>query len=186
MTSLANKSFYYAYYYTEAGGGFHELDFVTANLEYLKQFIVMLLRGSPYLNFQYGIYLEVIRVENGVVTDDSITPFSAATITIQGIEAEFTYKPRRGIFAAKLKAAEKRKLQALMEDCENDSSGNSLRLAEVSIEIDWQATQLTPLDGDLATDGDSLEKPSKFGIYHPIRIGSYFAGKSELELLQIS
>jgi hypothetical protein len=178
-----HKSFYYAYYYTEAGGGFHELDFVTANPEFLKQFILMLLRTSPYLNFQYGVYLEVTRVENGVVTDDSITPFSAATITVEGIEAGFSYKAKKGGFAAKLKAAQKRKLQEFVEICENDPSGQNPRLQDMKITINWEMLKITALNGELAVEGDSLEKPSKFGIYHPIRTGSYFAGRGELELL---
>jgi hypothetical protein len=182
---VQNKSFYYVYFYTEAGGGFYEEDFVSANLEYIKRYIQSQLLTSPDLTFRYGIYMDVTRVENGIITDDSINPFTSTTIKITGLDAEFLYNTKKGVLTAKLEKPQKQWLKKFLTNCENDLSAENPLFQDIQIKIDWTATPIKQLSGEHVIDGDTLEMPAvaRFGIFHPIRTGSYFAGCSEAEMM---
>jgi hypothetical protein len=178
MASLENKSFYYAYLYSEAGGGFNEMDLVTANLELLQKFIVKMTQNSLYMALEYSIFLEVTKIEHGEIKEAEILPYQHTKLRIDGIDGEFIYRPKTGIFKAKLGKAQQNKLHALIEQEEqNPAMPPCMRL-----EVDWAAAGLVPLEGDLAQEGDSLEKPHRFGIFHPIVVGSSFESKTEAEL----
>jgi hypothetical protein len=175
MASLEHRSFYYAYFYTEAGGGFYENDFVTSNLELIKKYVLRQLQVSPYMLLEYGLYLDITKIENGVVTATDIQPFEQTTVRVEGIEAEFVYKPKKGVFSTKLNKKQKQALQAMIQTHEENPDLPS----PMHITVAWDNSKLVPLEGDLATEGDTLEKPYKFEIFHPIQVGSNFSGQSE-------
>jgi hypothetical protein len=175
MASLEHKSFYYAYFYTEAGGGFYENDFVTSNLELIKKYVLRQLQVSPYMLLEYGLYLDITKVENGVVTATDIQPFAQTTVRVEGIEADFVYKPKKGVFTAKLNKKQKQALQAMIQAHEeNPDLPSPLRIT-----VAWENSKLVPLEGDLAVEGDTLEKLYAFGIFHPIQVGSSFSEQSQ-------
>jgi hypothetical protein len=178
MASLENKSFYYAYFYTEAGGNFIENDFVTANLELLQKFVLKTLDLTPYMLLEYGVYLNITKVENGKVIDEAIHPFMQVTLHLERIETAFAYKPKTGLFSAKLTKNDKDLLQELIQTHEDNPDLPS----PIRVTVDWESSKLVPLEGDLAQDGDLLEAPDTFGIYHPIHVGSSFSSKSEAQM----
>ena len=187
---MTKKSFYKLYWYTQAGGGFGEDDFLTTNVEHLKLYITDFLLHDPYLVFHYGVFMNLQKAEEGEIFE--IDVLASTVLQIEGLEARFYYQeayeetdplfdiydPSAGIFRASLTEDEQKWFEKV-----TDSDAEP---PKVTVTIDWEKINIVPLKGKLLTEAEQLDKEEaeRVGIDLPIFFGSTISGLSEEEIVR--
>ncbi|WP_027001955.1 hypothetical protein [Hugenholtzia roseola] len=199
-----NKSFYYAYFYSQAGGGFFETDFCTTNRDNLEGWLYYMLASEPHLVFFYGVFASVVQIEDGKIVALAEDILEKITLEIKGLEGvKFSYLPQEkegfeypdnkgeyasflpveGVFYAKLNEEQTLYLQEFTHNFQFKDKNPCIEM-----NLDWKEIGITELAGKHLLQADeeiSLDELADLPeISHPIRLGSFFNDEESEKIME--